>query len=134
MSPTLFNICLERIISDALEDHDRNVSIGGRNITNLRLADDMDALAGVEKELAALVESLDKAYTRYKMEISAKKTKLMPNSANSNQRMIKVKTQKLGTVTSFKYLGGVVLDDGSIPEILSRIAQATVALTKLKPI
>ena len=41
---------------------------------------------------------------------------------------------KLGTVTSFKYLGAVVSDDGSKPEVLSRIAQATAALTKLKPI
>ena len=42
--------------------------------------------------------------------------------------------QKLGTVTSFKYLGAVVSDDGSKQEVLSRIAQATAALTKLKPI
>ena len=40
----------------------------------------------------------------------------------------------MGTVTSFKYLGAVVSDDGSKPEILLRIAQATAALTKLKPI
>ena len=68
------------------------------------------------------------------MEISAEKTKLMTNSANGIQREIKVKGQKLGTVTSFKYLGAVVSDDGSKPEVLSRIAQATAALTKLKPI
>ena len=68
------------------------------------------------------------------MEISAEKTKLMTNSANGIQREIKVKEQKLGTVTSFKYLGAVVSDDGSKPEVLSRIAQATAALTKLKPI
>ena len=68
------------------------------------------------------------------MEISAEKTKLMTNSANGIQREIKVKGQKLGTVTSFKYLGAVVSDDGSKPEALSRTAQATAALTKLKPI
>ena len=68
------------------------------------------------------------------MEISAEKAKLMTDSANGIQREIKVKGQKLGTVTSFKYLGAVVSDDGSKPEILSRIAQATAALTKLKPI
>ena len=33
------------IMSDALEEHDGKVSIGGRNITNLRFADDIDALA-----------------------------------------------------------------------------------------
>ena len=64
------------------------------------------------------------------MEISAEKTKLMTNSANG----IKIKGQKLGTGTSFKYLGAVVSDDGSKPEVLSRIAQATAAITKPKPI
>ena len=120
----------ERIMSDALEQHDGKVSIGG----NLRFADDTDALAEEEQELEAIVESLDKTCTRYMMEISAEKTKLMTNSAYGIQREIKVKGQKLGTVTSFKYLGAVVSDDGSKPEVLSRIAQATAALTKLKPI
>ena len=77
LSPTLFNIFLERIMSDALEEHDGKVSIGVRNITNLRFADDIDAVAEEEQELEALVESLDKTCTRYKMEISAEKTKLM---------------------------------------------------------
>ena len=40
-----FNIFLERIMSVALEEHDGKVSIGGRNITNLRFADDTAALA-----------------------------------------------------------------------------------------
>ena len=42
--------------------------------------------------------------------------------------------QRLETVTSFKYLGSVITDEGSKPEILSRIAQTTAALTRLKPV
>ena len=42
--------------------------------------------------------------------------------------------QRLDTVTSFKYLGSVITDEGSKPEILSRIAQTTTALTRLKPV
>ena len=95
---------------------------------------DIDAVAEEEQELEALVENLGKTCTKYKVEISAKKIKLMTNSANGIQREIKVKGQKLGTVTSFKYLGAVVSDDGFKPKVLSRIAQATAALTKLKPI
>ena len=68
------------------------------------------------------------------MESSAEKTKLVTNSANSIQREIQVKGQKLGTITRLKYLGAVVSDDGSKPEVLSTISQATAALTKLKPI
>ena len=42
--------------------------------------------------------------------------------------------QKLETVTSFNYLDSVIIDEGSKLEILSRIAQATAALTRLKPV
>ena len=123
-------------MSDALEKHDGKVSTEGRTITNLLFNDDIDALAGEEQELEALVGSLDKTCTLYKMEISPEKTKLMTNSTNGIQREIKVKGQKLATVTSFnfKYLGAIVSDEGSKPEVLSRTAQATAALTKLKPI
>ena len=68
------------------------------------------------------------------MEISAEKTKLMTNSSNGIQREVKVKGQNLGTVTSFKYLGAVVSDDGSKPKILLRNAQFTAVRIKLKPI
>ena len=50
-------------MSDALEEHDGKVSIGRRNITKLRFADDINALAEKEQELEALVESLDKTCT-----------------------------------------------------------------------
>ena len=46
---------------------------------------------------------------------------------------MEVNGQKLETVTIFKYLGSVITDEGSKPEIISRIAQATAALTRLKP-
>ena len=42
---TLFNIFLERIMTDVSEDHEGTVRIGGRTITNLRLADNIDGLA-----------------------------------------------------------------------------------------
>ena len=48
-------------MTDALEDHEGTVSIGGRAITNLRSADDIDGLAGEEEELANLVERFDKS-------------------------------------------------------------------------
>ena len=43
------NIFLERIMSDALEEHDGKVSIGGRTITYLQFADGIDALAEEEQ-------------------------------------------------------------------------------------
>ena len=134
LSPTLFNIFLERIMADASEDHEGTVSIGGRTITSLRFADFIDGLAGEAEELANLVERLDKSSTAYGMEISAEKTKLMTNNTSGINTEIKVNGQKLETVTRFEYLGSVITDEGSKPEILSRIAQTTAALTRLKPV
>ena len=45
-----------------------------------------------------------------------------------------VNGQKLTTVTSFKYLGSFITDEGTKPEILSRIAQTIAELTRLKPV
>ena len=63
LSHTLFNISQERIMTEALEDHEGTVSIRGRTITNFRFADDIDGLAGEEEEIANLVECLYKAST-----------------------------------------------------------------------
>ena len=123
---------LSRIMTDALELHEGTVSTGGRAITSLRFADDSDGLAGEEEELANLVERLDKASTAYGMEISAEKIKLMTNNTSGINTEIKVNGQKLETITGFKYLGLVITDEGTKPEILSRIAQTTAALTRLK--
>ena len=76
-------------MTDALEYHEGTVSIGGRTITNLRFADDIDGFAGEEEELANLVEHLDKASTAYGMEISAEKTKLMTNNTMASTQRSK---------------------------------------------
>ena len=46
------------------------------------------------------------------MEISAEKTKLMTNNTSGINKEIKVNGHKLETVTSFKYLGSVITDEG----------------------
>ena len=74
LSPTLFNLFLERIMEDALEGHEGTVSIGGRTVVNLRFADDIDGLAGKEEELVSLVERVDSTSTAYGMQISEEKT------------------------------------------------------------
>ena len=53
------------------------------------------------------------------MEISAEKTKLMTNTTSGINTEIKINGYKLEIVTSFKYLGSVITDEGSKPEILS---------------
>ena len=58
----------------------------------------------------------------------------MTNNTSGMNTEIKVNGLRPETVTSFKYLGSVISDEGSKPEIISRIAQTTAALTRLKPV
>ena len=58
----------------------------------------------------------------------------MTNNTSGINKEIKVSGQKLETVTSFRYLCSVITDESSKPDTLSRIAQTTAALTRLKPV
>ena len=85
----------------SLEDHEGTVSIGGRTISNLRFADDIDGLAGQEQELVKLVNHLEEASTAYDMQISAKKTQLMTKNTNGISTDITIDNKKLETVLSY---------------------------------
>ena len=125
LSTTLFNIFLEIIMCEALDDHEGSVSIGGRLITNFHFADDTVVNAEEEEEAGVLIERLDRTTTRYKLEIGSDKTKVMTSKPNGFQREIKIKGQRLEDVEIFKYLGAIISNAGSKPEILSRIAKTT---------
>ena len=128
LSLTLFSIFLERIMADALEHREGIVSIGGRTITNLQFSDDIDSLAGQKQELVKLENHLEETTTAYGMQISAEKTQLMTNNTNGISTDITIDNKKLETVCSFKYLGAIVSDEGSKPEVLSGIAQTITAV------
>ena len=79
--------------------------------------------------MVLLAQSATEDYIR-----AVEKTKLMTNNTSGINTEIKIDGQKLESVTSFKYLGSVITDEGSKLEILSRIAQTTAALTRLKAV
>ena len=54
-------------MTDTLEDHEGTLSIGGRTITNLHFAEDIDGLAREKEELAKSIKCFDKASTAYSM-------------------------------------------------------------------
>ena len=128
LSPTLFTIFLERIMREVLNGHEGRVSIEGRLITNFRFADDIVVNAEEVEEAGVLVHCLDTTTTRYKMKISPDKTNVKTNNPNGFQRHIKIKGQRLEAMENFKCLGEILSNEGSKPEILSRIAQTTAAL------
>ena len=117
-----------------IQCHQGSVSIGGRTTTNLKFADDIDGVAGSEAELKELISNINQASTDYGMEISAPKTKVMTNNITGMNEDISINGDILETVQSFKYLGAILSDKGSKPEILSRSAQTIAAMTKLMSI
>ena len=86
LSSILFNIFLERIMWEELDDHEGSVSIGGRLITNFRFADDIVVNAEEEEEAGVLVDRLDRTTTWYKMEIGPDKTKWQTTQMASKER------------------------------------------------
>ena len=84
--------------------------------------------------MVKLLNHLEEASVTNDMQISAEKTQLMTNNINGISTDFTIDNKKLETVRSFKYLGAIVSDEGSKPEVLSRIAQTTAAVTKPKAI
>ena len=89
--PVLFNIFLEQIISDNLITHHFSIFIGGREISNIQFADEIDIISGSNGEIQQLTNILSKHASDYGMEISSEKSKIMVNirdeSLHANIRM-----------------------------------------------
>ena len=132
LSPVLFNIFLEQIMQETLHDHHTSISIGGRPISNLRFADDIDLMGGSNSELQDLTNRLSERAGAYGMEVSTEKSKTMVNSTNDTSADITMNGEKLEEVSKFKYLGATLSKDGtSTAEVRIRIATATSAMARL---
>ena len=132
---TLFNIYRERIMQETLENYNSTVSIGGRQISNLRFADDIDLMAGSNDDLQVLTDRLVTCASAYGMEVSAEKSKVMVNSRAKTHSTIKMNGVALENVEQFKYLGSTLTYDGtSNKEIKIRLAVAMAAMLRLNKI
>ena len=130
LSPTLFNLFLERILSDALDEFDGGISCAGRRIVELRFADDIDLMEGSEDGLQEVTRRVEDTSKRFGMEISAEKSKVMVVGKKENidgQAVnVTVGGKRLEQVKNFIYLGSTLVEDGkSEKEIRIRIGRAT---------
>ena len=121
-------------MNDDLANHVGSVNIGGKIITNLRLADDIDGLASSESQLANLIKIIDNTAHAYGMEINSTKTQIIANSKGSFTSEIKINNEPLKVFYNFIYLGAIIDDTGSKVEILARTGQTIVALSRLNVI
>ena len=78
LSPCLFNFYVEYIIRNArLEEAQAGIKIAGRNINNLRYADDTTLIAGSEEELKSLLMKVKEESEKVGLKLNIQKTKIM---------------------------------------------------------
>src|SRR5688572_1373963 len=82
LSPDLFNLILEVVMSLALSNAEEGVSIGGRRPNNLRFADDIDLVAESKPQLQELTKKVDSSSKRLGLRINAQKTKTITVGKN----------------------------------------------------
>ena len=92
-------------------------------------------MSGSDKELQDLTNRLVDRATAYGMEVSSKDSNIITNSMTNISADVSTNGQKLEEVTSFKYLGATLHEDGSwSAEIHIRIASAMAAVATLNRI
>ena len=78
LSPCLFNFYAEYIMRNTgLEETEAGIQISGRNISNLRYADDTTLMAESEEELKSLLMELKEESEKVGLKLNIQKTKIM---------------------------------------------------------
>ena len=111
LSPCLFNLYAEYIMSNAgLDEAQAGIKIAGRNINNLRYADDTTLMIESEEELKSLLMKLKEESEKVGLKLNIQKTKIMA-SGPITSRQIDGETKE--TVRDFIFLGSTADGDCS---------------------
>ena len=87
MSPCLFNLYAEYILRNAgLEEAQAGIKIAGRNINNLRYADDTTLMAESEEELKSLLMKVKEESEKVGLKLNIQKTKIITLYARQQKR------------------------------------------------
>ena len=102
-SPCLFNLYAEYITRNAgLEEAQAGIKIAGRNINNLRYADDTTLMAETEEELKSLLMIVKKESEKVELKLNFQKTKILASSPITSWQ---IDGETVETVRDFIFLG-----------------------------
>ena len=133
MSPDLFTLYGEVIMREIEEME--GFSIGGRNINNIRYADDTVLVADSVEKLQALVSEVSRASEVKGLKINKEKTECMVVSKRSETPdcPLQIEQEAVNKVEQFQYLGSLVTADARCStEIRRRIGIAKTAFRKMQ--
>ena len=99
LSPCLFNLYAEYIMRNAgLAEAQTGIKIAGRNINNLRYADDTTLVAESEEELKSLLMKVREESAKVGLKLNIKKTKIMASGPITSWQ---IDGETMETVTDF---------------------------------
>uniref|UniRef100_A0A4W2BUU6 Reverse transcriptase domain-containing protein n=1 Tax=Bos indicus x Bos taurus TaxID=30522 RepID=A0A4W2BUU6_BOBOX len=133
LSPCLFNLYAEYIMRNAgLEEAQAGIKIAGRNINNLRYADDTTLMAESEEELKSLLMKVKKESEKVGLKLNIQKTKIMASSPNTSWE---IDGETVETVADFILGGSKITADGECShEIKRHLLLGRKAMTNLDSI
>ena len=106
LSPCLFNLYAEYIMRNAgLEEALAGIKIAGRNINNLRYADDTTLMAESEEELKSFLMKVKEESEKVGLKLNIKKTKIMASGPITSWQV------DGETVADFIFLGSKITAD-----------------------
>ena len=126
LSTILFNIYVEFMLMEALEDCEDGVNVGGERLAAVRYADDQAMIAITNVGLQCIMDRLVEVGNGYDMKVNGTKTKIMRISIKKNKKItVIIEGMKLKQVQSFCYLGSIITEEGRCEkEIRCRIGMA----------
>ena len=133
MSPCLLNLYAEYIIRNAgLDKAQSGIKIGGKNINNLRYADDTTLMSECKEELKSLLIKVKEESEKAGLKLNIKKMKIM---ASGPITLWQIKGEKVEAVTDFIFLGSkITVDNDWSHEIKRCLRLGRKALTNLDSI
>ena len=115
-----------------LEEAQAGIKIAGRNINNLRYADDTILMAESEEELKSLLMKVKEESEKVGLKLSIQKTKIMASGTITSQE---IDGETLETVSDFIFLGSKITADGDCShEIKRRLLLGGKVMTNLDSI
>ena len=133
MSPCLFNLYAEYIMRNAvLEEARAGIKIAGRNINNLRYADNTTLMAESEYELKSLLMKVKEESEKVGLKLNIQKTKIMASGPITS---CEIDGETVETVSDFNFLGSKISADGDCShEVKRHLLLGKKAITNLHSI
>ena len=115
LSPCLFNLYAEYIMRNAgLGEAQAGIKIAGRNINNLRYADDTTLMAESEEELKRPLMKVKEESEKVGLKLNIQKTKIMASGPTTSWQIVGE------TVADFIFLGSKIAADGDCSHEIKR--------------